>query len=194
MSNCTFTVERTDPKTELANNLAETSTDETRTSATQTNSEADSVAVVVGCVAGKDGGKPQTFHLIGLLAVASASANQSHGTKPLSAEQQHIHHGVGVPADRTRDHRVSSIIELIQSIQSSGQSATALPSKPSPAVHWNVSTNEVPRFVLANVTVGQQYHLTIYASNQIGRSEPLVFPNLVLLDGKPNRCHWLRTL
>lgn len=138
--------------------------------------------VRVRCVGGRDGGQAQTFHLIGLVSAETpgntALMDRAHESQH-QPQQQHV-------------GNVSSIIELIQSIQSSG----SVPTKHTeysqqqqqqrpPSVHWNVSANEVAQFVLVNVTVGQHYDLIIYSQNLIGRSAPLLYRNLLLLNGKP---------
>lgn len=133
-------------------------------------------SVVVRCVGGRDGGQTQTFHLIGLLAGESKA--ETRNTVLMNRAHESEEHVANV----------SSIIELIQSIQSSGSVAaerTEEYRQRAPSVHWNVSANEVAQFVLANVTVGQQYDLIIYADNLIGRSGALLYRNLLLLNGKP---------
>lgn len=128
-------------------------------------------SVLVRCVGGRDGGQTQTFHLIGLLSEESKLSRSSALMNRAHESEQHL-------------ANVSSIIELIQSIQSSGSVPTER-TEGAPSVQWNVSANEVAQFVLANVSVGQHYDLIIYADNLIGRSAPLLYRNLLLLNGKP---------
>lgn len=140
-------------------------------------------SVVVRCVGGRDGGQTQTFHLIGLVA---GESNLEGRSSPLMNGAHESEQHVG---------NVSSIIELIQSIQPSWGSVGRERTKEqhhqpqqqrAPSVQWNVSANEVAQFVLANVTLGQQYDLIIYAENLIGRSAALLYRNLLLLNGKPH--------
>ena len=145
------------------------------------NNNMTTPVVQVNCLPGSDGGKVQTFHLIGLLSSSiSASLDLSNlrtdvpWMRSTSRNDENSYSYIfSNKSDPDREQPPqqlqSSIIELIQSIQSSN------------ILQWNLSTNEVAQFVLVDATINQMYDLIIYADNQIGLSAPVIYQNLVLL-------------